>query len=95
MDGPTATRIKAVDLEVGYSTVKQFRIGEEDPGTAQAEVIQKTWFSRGGWKTRIETRTRFSSNPDDFMLEAELTAYEDDEQIFTRTWARRVKRDLL
>lgn len=95
LDGANLTRIKAVDLEVGYSTVKHFRIGEEDPGTAQAEVIQKTWFRRGGWKIRIETRTSFSSNPDDFVLEAELTAYEDDQQCFTRTWARRLKRDLL
>jgi putative CocE/NonD family hydrolase len=95
LDGAKLTRIKAVDLEIGHTTVKHFRIGEEDPGSAQAEVIQKTWFSRGRWKTRVETRTRFSSTPDDFVLEAELTAYEDDEQLFTRSWARRVKRDLL
>ena len=62
---------------------------------AQAEVIQKTRFRRGAWKTRVETRTRFSSSPDDFVLEAELNAYEDDELFFTRTWTRRIKRDLL
>ena len=89
------TRIKAIDLEVGHTTLKSFRIGEEDPSAAQAEVIQQTWFRRGAWKTRIETRTRFSADPDDFVLEGELTAYEDDEPLFKRTWARRVKRDLL
>ena len=75
--------------------LKHFRIGEEDPEMAQAEVIQKTRFRRSAWKTSVETRTRFSSNSDDFVLEAELTAYEDDELFFTRTWTRRIKRDLI
>jgi predicted acyl esterase len=95
LDGAKVTRIKAVDLEVGHTTVKHFRIGEEDPASAQAEVIQKTWFGRGGWKTRVETRTRFSSTPEDFVLEAELTAFEADEQVFNRSWSRRIKRNLL
>ncbi len=95
LNGAKLTRLKAIDLEVGHATLKRFRIGEEDPGNAQAEVIQKTWFRRGMWKARVETRSRFSSSAEDFVLEAELTAYEDDEQFFTRTWARRLKRELL
>ena len=95
LDGAKLTRIKAIGLEVGHTMLKHFRIGEEDPEMAQAEVIQKTWFRRGAWKTRVETRTRFSSNSDDFVLEAELRAYEDDELFFTRTWTRRIKRDLI
>jgi putative CocE/NonD family hydrolase len=95
LDGAKLTRIKAIGLEVGHTMLKHFRIGEEDPGLAQAEVIQKTRFRRGAWKTRVETRTRFSSDPHDFILEAELTAYEDDELFFTRTWTRRIKRDLI
>ena len=87
--------IKAIDLEVGHTMRKLFRIAEEDPGTAQAEVTQKARFRRGAWNTRVETRARFSSSPEDFVLEAELTAYENDELFFTRTWSRRVKRDLL
>jgi putative CocE/NonD family hydrolase len=95
LDSTKLTRIKAIDLEVGHTMLKHFRIGEEDPETAQAEIIQKTWFRRGAWKPRIETHTRFSSGPEDFLLEAELTAYEDDKLFFTRTWLRRIKRELL
>jgi uncharacterized protein len=75
--------------------LKRFRIGEEDPATAQAEVIHTTWLRRGVWNTRIETHTGFSSNSDDFILQAEVRAYEGDEQFFGREWASRVKRDLL
>jgi hypothetical protein len=94
-DGAKLTRIKAIGLEVGHTMLKHFRIGEEDPEMAQAEIIQETSFRRGAWKARVETRTRFSSSPDEFVLEAELTAYEDAELFFTRTWTRRIKRDLL
>jgi uncharacterized protein len=95
LDSAKLTRIKAIGLEVGHAMLKNFRIGEEDPGTAQAEIIQKTWFRRGPWKTRVETHSRFSSSPEDFQLEAELKAYEGDALFFTRTWTRRIKRDLL
>jgi hypothetical protein len=95
LDAPKLTRIKAIDLEVGHTMRKHFRIGEEDPGMAQVEIVQKTWFRRGAWRTRVETRTGFSSTPEDFVLDAEVTAYEDNAPFFTRTWTRRVKRDLL
>jgi uncharacterized protein len=95
VDSAKLTRIKAIGLDVGHTMLKRFRIGEEDPEMARAEVIQKTWFRRGTWNTRVETRTCFSSNSADFLLDAELTAYEGDELFFTHTWTRRIKRDLL
>jgi hypothetical protein len=94
-NGLKLTRIKAINLEVGHTALKRFRIGEDDPESAQAEVNQKTLFRRGAWTTRIETRTRLSSTVEDFLLEAELTAYEGDELFFSRAWSRRVKRDLI
>jgi hypothetical protein len=95
LDSAKLTRIKAIGLDVGHTMLKRFRISEEDPEMARAEVVQKTSFRRGTWKTRVETRTCFSSNSVDFLLDAELTAYEGDELFFTHTWTRRIKRDLL
>ena len=94
-DNPKLVRINAIDLEIGHTMLKRFRISEAGPEGAQAEVILKTWFRRGSWKTRIETRTRFSSSPEDFVLHADLSAYEDDQIFFTRAWNRRVNRSLL
>jgi uncharacterized protein len=95
LDSAELTRIKDIGLEIGHTLRREFRIGEEDPNLARAEVLQKTWFRRDGWQARVETRTRCSSNAEDFLLEADLTAYENDELFFTRTWTRRIKRDLL
>ena len=94
-NNPKLVRINAIDLEIGHTMLKRFRISEADPDGAQAEVILKTWFRRGPWKTRIETHTRFSSTADDFVLQGELAAYEGDAIFFTRAWNRRVKRRLL
>ena len=95
VDSPKLVHIKAIDLQVGHTMLKRFRTGEEDPVAAQAEVIHKTWFSRGDWRTRVETHTRFSSDSDYFILQAEIMAYEGDEQFFKREWHSRMKRDLL
>jgi uncharacterized protein len=95
LNSPKLVRIDAIDLEIGHTMLKRFRISEADPDGAQAEVILKTWFRRGSWKTRIETHTRFSSTADDFVLQGELAAYEGGEIFFTRAWNRRVKRRLL
>jgi hypothetical protein len=87
--------IKAIDLEIGHTMVKRFRIGEADPDKARAEVIEKTWFCRGAWKIRVEVCARLCSVADDFLIQAELTTYEGEELFFTRSWSRRVKRNLL
>jgi uncharacterized protein len=94
-NNPKLVRINAIDLEIGHTMLKRFRISEADPDGAQAEVILKTWFRRGPWKTRIETHTRFSSTADDFVLQGDLAAYEGEEAFFTRAWNGRVKRRLL
>ncbi|HEY7715322.1 MAG TPA: CocE/NonD family hydrolase [Candidatus Binatia bacterium] len=95
LDNAKLMHIKALDLDVGQTMLKRFSIGEDDPQTARAEVIHRTWFRRQPWITRVETRTRFCSTEDEFVLEAELTAYENEQEFFTRSWSRRVKRDLL
>jgi hypothetical protein len=75
--------------------LKRFRIGDDDPEMAQAEIIHKTWFRRDPWQTRIETRTRLSSTADEFLLEADLEAYDNDAPFFARSWSRRIKREQL
>jgi hypothetical protein len=95
LDGEAMARVEAINLDVGHTILNRFRIREEDPLSAQAQVVQKTLFRRGAWRTRVETYTRLSSTRDYFLLEAELKAYEGEEEVCTRTWERRMKRDLL
>ena len=73
LENAKLVHIKAIDLEVGQTTLKRFSIGEDDPQTARAEVVHRTWFRRQPWITRIDTHTRFSSTEHEFVLEEAIT----------------------
>jgi hypothetical protein len=92
---PPLLHIGAIGLEVSQSLRKRYRIGAADPQTARAEVIGNTAFRRGAWQARVEVRSALSSTLDNFILEAELAAYENDEVFFRRAWSQRIKRGLL
>jgi putative CocE/NonD family hydrolase len=94
-DRPAIVRLEAIDLEVGHTSVKRFRMREDDPLSARAEVAHQTVFCRGAWKVRVETLARLSSTQDHFVLQAELRAYEGEQPVFERNWDRRIKRDLV
>src|ERR1043166_5920268 len=95
VDGEPSARFDAIDLDLDHTISQRFRIGEDNPLSAEAEVVQKTLFRRGTWRTRVETRTRLTSTEDQFLLQAEIKAHEGEQEFFARRWERRVKRDLL
>jgi putative CocE/NonD family hydrolase len=94
-EGAALARVEAIDLDVGYTILKRFRIGENDPLSAKAEVIQKTLLRRGSWSTRIETHTQLSATKEAFHLKADLSTYEGSEQVFARSWDEVIARDLV
>jgi uncharacterized protein len=94
-DGAALARVEAIDLDVGYTILKRFRIGENDPLSAKAEVIQKTLLRRGPWSTRIETHTQLSATKEAFHLKAELSTYEGNDMAFSRSWDEVIARDLV
>ena len=94
-DGAALARVEAIDLDVGYMILKRFRINENDPLSAKAEIIQKTLLRRGDWSTRIETHTQLSATDGFFLLKADLNAYEGSEVAFSRSWDERIARDLV
>ena len=95
VENDPSARFDAIELELDHTISRRFRIGEDDPLSAAAEVAQKTLFRRCAWNSRVEMRTRMTSTEDHFLLEAELKAYDNEEEFFARNWQRRVKRDLL
>lgn len=87
-------RLDAINLEVGHRMLKRFRIGEVDPLSARAEVVQITIFKRGTWMVRIEIDTCLSASAEAFQLQANLHAYEGDMLLLSKKWNRAVPRDL-
>ncbi|WP_405233085.1 CocE/NonD family hydrolase [Lentisalinibacter salinarum] len=93
--GAALARIEDIDLTVGYTVRKTFRINEYEPLTARAELEQKTIFRRADWRIRIECRTALSADRENFRMEAVLEAYEGGEIIFHREWDEVIPRGLL
>ncbi|PWG64401.1 CocE/NonD family hydrolase [Spiribacter halobius] len=93
--GAALARIEDIDLTLGYTARKTFRINEHDPLTARAEIEQKTIFRRGDWNVRLEARTAVTSDADNFRVTAILEAWEAGERVFQREWDEQVPRRLL
>jgi hypothetical protein len=93
--GAALARIDAIDLTVGYTIRKTFRIDEQDPGSARAAIEQKTVLRRGDWGVRIECETAMSADRECFRLQAALRAYESGQTVVTREWDERIPRRLV
>jgi len=88
-------RIEPIEMDLGYTFQKRYRIAESDPLSAQTEVVQKTVMRRPGWSIRIECRTRLSATRDAFQFAADLEAYEGEEPVGQRSWQVTVPRALV
>jgi hypothetical protein len=90
--GTSLAHIKAIDLDLGASFLRRYRITERDPLKATAEIEQKTLFRRPDWEIRIETRVKMSATKETFAVEGTLRAFEGDVCVFDREWNERVPR---
>lgn len=92
--GASLARIEAIDLEVGRRMERRYRIGETDPLTARAEIVQDFTLRRADWHVRVQVRNRLQSTLESFQFNADLEAYEGDSLIFSRNWDLTIPRDL-
>jgi len=93
--GASVAHIEDIDLTVGYTLWRTYRIREYDPSTAEVVIEQRTELRRGAWSTRLDCTTRLTADADDFRLQATLVASEGDEVLVTREWDERIPRDNL
>ncbi|MBO6783418.1 MAG: CocE/NonD family hydrolase, partial [Alphaproteobacteria bacterium] len=92
--GASLARIEAIDLEVGRRMERRYRIGEQDPLSARAEIVQDFILRRSSWNIRVHVRNRLQSTRTEFLFNADLEAWEDDELVFSRNWDLKIPRDL-
>ncbi len=87
------SRLDEIDLVVGHTIVRRYRIDDDEPLSARAEVEQTATLARGAWRVRVETRATLSATATHFELHARLDAFENDRLVGTRRWDRRIARD--
>jgi len=81
-------------LKVGAHAREWYRSIGNDHGSVEGETRWTRTLSREGWNIRTETRTLMRSDTENFYLEGDLDAFEDDDRVFCRTWSRTIPRDL-
>ena len=88
-------RIEEIDLELGHTVERHFRIDEQDPLSASTEIIERMMLRRREWEVQVRVRTRLNATREQFILRAWLTAHENGKEVFARQWEEQIDRDLL
>jgi hypothetical protein len=89
------TKLDDIDLVMHEAGDVCYEMKDEDPATAQAWTRFEMSRQCGAWRARTETRTRLSCTTSEFILEAEIDAWEGDDRVFARNWRVRVPRDFI
>jgi putative CocE/NonD family hydrolase len=87
--------LDAIDLEVGQSSIQRYSIEDDDPTSARVEIAWTVTRRRSDWRIRTETRTVMTCTRDAFEIAATMEAFEAEKRVFSRTWDRRIPRDLV
>ena len=72
-----------------------YSIVEKQPTSASVECKRQIEISRGSWDIRVETNTLMTSDQEYFYLTNVLDAYEGTTRVFTKSWTRKIRRDLV
>jgi len=88
-----------VNEETGVATefhkILRYRIHPDDPTTARSEADYDMHHHHDqGWDMRIRSHSAIACTATEFIVEADLQAFEGDLRIFSRSWTERIPRDL-
>jgi uncharacterized protein len=78
---------------VGRARVRS-EIGEDDTAGSITTQYLIGW-ERDEWRPRVTATTKITTFPTEFELSGELLALNGEEQVFVRTWKRRIPRRLV
>ena len=82
-------------VETEASGSYRLEISPDDPNSAVCESSWTTRQEKGRWRVRVETRTRLTSDPRAFHLDAEMVAYSGGSVVSRRRWKSRISRNHL
>lgn len=83
------------DWTVARKALEEYSFEEQDPNSLRGEVRIVHELEREGFHVLTDTRTILTSDTEHFHIDAELIAYEGEEEVYRRRWRERVPRDLV
>lgn len=90
---PGTTHYDDIDLDVAQRAEETYSWVAEDFTSPQGEVVWSIRFGRGDWQVETVTRTILSCTPTEFVVHAQLDAYEGSERLSALNWRTTIPRD--
>lgn len=89
------TRIYPDGLHFTEDSVERYWINWDDPTSARTEAEWKVSLERPeqDWKASLTADTRISCDADFFYTESIVHCYNKDEEIFSKTWTKKIPRE--
>ena len=88
-------RLDAIDLEIAARVTERYSYSYGSYDSISGWTEWERSFRRGDWQVRTLTRTRMTSDAENFRLRATLDAWEDDTRVYSQTWDETIPRDLV
>ncbi|MGX7877116.1 CocE/NonD family hydrolase [Mesorhizobium sp. ORM6] len=88
-------RIDATGTEISVASSEVTEILDHDPTSAKIETQYVETMKRDDWDVRVENRMHFSMTKENFLLVGQIKAFDDDKEVFNKTWERTIPRLLV
>jgi len=86
-------RYEDIALDVTRNAHERYSCVGDDVTSVRGETRWTVGFRRDGWEAVTVTRTVLTSSRTDFVLHAQLDAFDDDERVASRNWHVTIPRD--
>ena len=108
VESDTGSQRQVIRYEVGNGTVlidsvrtrligdikMRYEIYDNDPAAIIEARITTGW-ERDAWRPRLLASSTFTTTPTEFLIVGELTAFDGDQKVLTRTWNQKIPRQLV
>ncbi len=84
-----------IDLEVENRALEWYSSRADDFSSLKGETRLTRGLKRGAWSVRTIAHTTMTSSETDFVVEADLDAFEGDTRVFCQSWQVSIPRDLV
>ncbi len=82
-------------MEVDDWSLETHALQEGDPLSVRQRVQANLEYKRDEWSVRIETDSRLHADQNHFFVRSQMKGYIGDEQVFSKTWEKKIPRDLM
>ena len=89
--GDGTVLLTAIDTELVGKSSARCEIADDDT-SGSIETRYTLGWQRGPWRPRVIATSKIVTAKGDFHLQGEMTAYDGEEKVFTRSWERKIPR---